>query len=351
MHIAIDIREACRERPTGKGVWTLGCIRQILLSADTYSVLSDAPVPREWEELPNVQVVRLRSGFLWHLRCARWLLSVRPDWYLSPTSFLVPAFVGCTVRTAVVVHDLIAFRSEPHAWKPRMLERLFLPRAVRCARAVLCVSGATRQDLLVRFPRIHPERCVAVYAGPTASAPRFNVPDNCTIACIATLCPRKNHMRLIEAYALLPDALRSRFRLVLAGGRGWQDADLLRMVECTEGVEWRGYVSPDAYDALLTTCTVFAYPSLYEGFGLPVLDALQRGAAVLTSSRGSLGEVADDAALLVDPEDTQSIAHGLEQLLTDAPMRDALRERAVQQAAHYTWKRTASLVHSTLSAV
>lgn len=351
MHIAIDIREACREHPTGKGVWIIGCLTELLLTTDTYSLLTDAPLPREWETLPNVRVVRLRHGCLWHLRCARWLRHTQPDWYLSPTSCLVPALVGRTVRTAIVVHDLIAFRAEPHAWKPRMLERLFLPRAVGCAGAVLCASHATRHDLLARFAHVRGERCIAVHAGPATSAPRANTPDNRTIACIATLCPRKNQLRLIEAYALLPDSLRSQFRLVLAGGRGWQDAGILRMAERTAGVEWRGYVSSDAYDALLAACTVFAYPSLYEGFGLPVLDALQRGAAVLTSSRGSLGEVAGDAALLVDPEDAQSIAHGLEQLLTDTALRDALRARAPLHAARYTWKRTASLVRDALSAV
>jgi len=170
-----------------------------------------------------------------------------------------------------------------------------------------------------------------------------NHPDGKTILCVATLCPRKNQLRLIEAFKLLPEKLRSTSRLILAGGRGWFDQPIVDAAASTENVQWLDYVSDEEYERLLSTCTVFAYPSLKEGFGIPALDALQRGVPVLTSDRSSLPEVAGSAALYVDPESVESIAQCLEILLTNDMMRGMLAEAGPVQATKFSWKRTVDL--------
>tara|TARA_Y100000310_G_C20339158_1_gene648961 strand:- start:132 stop:692 length:561 start_codon:yes stop_codon:yes gene_type:complete len=175
------------------------------------------------------------------------------------------------------------------------------------------------------------------------SSPPQNAPDHKTILCAATLSPRKNQLRLIQAYKSLSSDLRSQYRLQLIGGRGWHDQEIVDLAKATEGVEWHDYVPSDQYNALLSTAHILALPSLYEGFGMQILDALQRGIPVLTSNRGSLKEVTEECAVLVDPESVESISEGLERILTSKALQQDLRTSGPQQAEQFSWKRTTDL--------
>jgi len=343
--IAIDIREACRPRRTGKGQWTRGLVAELIRQRRELVLVTDTDPPPEWSA-PSVTIEKIPgSGITWHMRAASFLRqSSGIRFYLSTTSYIVPALLGRRFPCVPVVHDLIAFRDEPHERKARLIERWTLRRAVRCAAHIFTVSDATKQDLLKRYASLDPATVTSVFAGPMNAAPARNEPDGRTILCVATLSPRKNQMRLIRAFEALPHALRIRSRLVLAGARGWQDGDIVALASSTSGVEWKQYVNDAEYERLLHTCHVFALPSLYEGFGMQVLDALQRGIPVLTSDRGSLAEVAGDAAYVIDPESAGSIAKGLERLLTDATLRERLSRRGPEVASRYSWERTAGLV-------
>jgi glycosyltransferase involved in cell wall biosynthesis len=348
MRIAIDIREACHPRPTGKGVWIRGCLQAMLRTNHEFLLLSDREVPSTFS-LGKNSVHRFPAGLQWHFRAAAWVRRERPDAYLSPTSYLVPAMLHTSVPCVPVVHDLIAFRGEPHDRKAVLMERLLLPRAVARAAHICCVSDTTAHDLLARFPNVPKSRITSVYAGPLLSSPSPRASGTAGIVCIATLCPRKNQLRLIRAYAALPQHLRDRHPLLLAGGRGWHDQDIVDLARTTPGVTWLEYVTDTQYNELLSACAVFAYPSLYEGFGLPVLDALQRGVPVLTSRDSALAETAGDAALLVDPQNVASISAGLERLLTDTRFCDELAEKGPRRAAEFSWDRTAGKVLDVLS--
>lgn len=339
--IAIDVREALSDQPTGKGRWARCFLEELLGRSIPLFLLSHRPIVGALRSASASSVI-FPPGPLWHLRAARHLLGMRERVLsFSPTSYIVPFLIGGTVPTVLLVHDLIAFRDEPHQRKARWIERLTLKRALSLSRHVCVTSEATKHDLLNRWNALPENRITVISAGPFSAHPAPSTPDGTTILHVGTLCPRKNQLRLIEAYRLLPEEIRTHTRLVLAGVRGWQDREILRLARETPGVDWRGYVSDAEYEHLLETATVFAFPSLYEGFGMPVLDALQRGVPVLTSRRGSLPEAAGEAAAFVDPEDVPSIARGLQTLLTDEALRARLRAEGPAQAAQFSWKRTA----------
>ena len=156
---------------------------------------------------------------------------------------------------------------------------------------------------------------------------------------VGTLEPRKNLQRLIAAHRSLPDELRQAHPLVLVGPKGWEIDEVLRRHRAD--VQLLGFVDDDDLAALYSLCTVFAYPSLYEGFGLPVLEALQSGAPVITSRMSSLPEVAGDAARYVDPRAEGEIAAALRELLESPTAREELARGGPERAARFSWDRTA----------
>lgn len=349
MHIGIDVREACSPVRTGKGQWTHGFVTELLKRNIDLTLFTDAPLPEEWKTLivshRGVCAVHKNElkGLSWHRDAAAHFLKKKDmDAYLSPVSFIVPFLVGKKKKCIPVVHDLIAFRGEPHDRKAVFIERLTLKRAVKSAQLVLAVSETSRRDLLYRYPFLRPEKVATVYAG-SSSVPAVQSKEGSSVVMVSTLSPRKNQKRLIEAYAGLPADLRKKHPLILIGGRGWNDDDIVALAKKTDGVEWKGYVSEAEREACLADAMVVALPSLYEGFGLPVLDAMNAGVPVLTSDVGSMKEVSGDAAMLADPESVESIRTGLASLLTDAALRESLRTKGFLRAKEFSWKRSADL--------
>ena len=335
MQYMIDAREALRERRTGKGEWLFGFLQELSRRDVSLTLLADSVAdPCEFGPLLRIPA----SGFRWHVAVSRMMRRMRPDTlYIAPTSFIVPFLLGGSVGSVPFSHDLIAFRREPHQWKARMIEYGTLSRVMRRAWRVCAVSATTARDLQVRYPFLQPPVLLSLSGGPSHTIPFRWESDGRTILCIGTLCPRKNQKRLVEAYAMLPAGLRERFRLCFMGGRGWKDRDILAAIARTKGVMWEGYASAAARVAALQSCHTLVLPSLYEGLGMPVIDAFHVGIPVLTSARGALREVAGDAALFVDPEDPLSIRDGLARILTDDAFRAELRERGFRRARQFTW--------------
>ncbi len=266
----------------------------------------------------------------------------------GPNYLLLP-YDGPSV---VTIHDL-SFIHYPE-YHPR--ERLILldrelPQTLRQADHVLTDSEFVRREIIDILgvgehrvsvtplgvdPAFHPmplER-----TRPTLKS--FELEHGRYLLCVATREPRKNLARLLSAYSGLPAGLKSAFPLVLAGSGGWLTEDLERLIQPLESsglVRRLGYVPEPSLPALVAGAGGLAMPSFYEGFGLPVLEAMACGVPVLTANRASLPEVAGDAALLVDPEDEQTIREGLERLLTDDRFRLTAKERGLKQAARFTW--------------
>jgi len=252
-------------------------------------------------------------------------------------------------RLVVTVHDLAFDRFPelfPREW--RWLYRAGLRAAARRADAILVPSESTADDV-IRGSSVDPTRVhvtplarslVAADPGPDATLERLGVREPFVLS-VGTLEPRKNLIRLVRAYRqVAPDVPHA---LVLAGATGWHATELeAELARSGPGTIVRtGRVDDGQLSALYRSADAFAYVSLYEGFGLPVVEAMSAGAPVVASNTSSIPEVAGDAALLVDPEDVGAIADALARVLGDLELADDLRRRGRERAAGYTWDRTA----------
>jgi glycosyltransferase involved in cell wall biosynthesis len=275
----------------------------------------------------------------------RWLPTVEP--LVGCDAILYPYWPSPPFRhrdappAAIFVHDL-AFKVRPAEvpWQQRAYLGAMLPRALRLAAAVLAPSESTRRDLL-RFYALPglSDKVEVVPEGLPSQVPPGPLPGALApgfILAVGTVEPRKNYSRLLQAYRLL----RSRGGappLVVAGRVGWSYGDTLEMIKAEPGVRYLGHVDEPTLSALYGSAAVLAFPSLYEGFGLPLLEAMARGLPAIVGSAGALPELAQGAALSVDAGDAAAIAGGLEELLGDPALRSRLGEAGRRRAATFTW--------------
>jgi glycosyltransferase involved in cell wall biosynthesis len=228
-------------------------------------------------------------------------------------------------------------------------------QASLCADFVVAVSNASRDHFLATFPHYPADRVRVV---PLAS--RFQWTASCTPSPrlarlpaggfwlnVGTIEPRKNQRGLLKAYARLKAHQGTRLPLVLAGGKGWLMEDFDRCLadpELREDVLVLGYVEETELQWLYQNCFAFVYPSLYEGFGLPALEAMSLGAPVLTSNRGALPETVGSAGMLVDPSQEDDIFQGMLKLAADDVFRARLKSDSLERAKQFSWTATARKV-------
>jgi glycosyltransferase involved in cell wall biosynthesis len=368
MLIGIDASRAARIRRTGTEAYSLHLIQALVAAQSAHKVRLYTPAPLQRHgatvDTPAAsEVCVIPFPRLWtHLRLA-WELERRP-----PDVLFVPAHVMpliCRVPAVVTVHDL-GYLHYPEAHRP--FDRWYLDwttrRHARLAARVIADSQATRSDL-IRYYQANPDRMAVVYPGRDEALHRVEEAESIAavrarygiggdyLFYLGTLQPRKNLVRLVEAFA----HVRSQFphmQLVLAGKKGWLYEELFARV-LVLGLEGRvvfaGYVADEDKAALLSGATALVYPSLYEGFGLPVLEALACGTPVLTSNVSSLPEVAGDAALLVDPLDVEAIAAGMSCLITDGDLRSSLIKKGYTQIHKFSWANTADQILQVLESV
>lgn len=318
------------------------------------SAVQRVPIP--WKvavgRLPGVQTLRrLKHGGL--NRTIRQVAAAQGGRlvYHEPNMIVRPV----ALPTVSTINDL-SWHHEP-SWHPT--ERLQwidrnLPTTLRRARRFVAISQFTK-DAVVRELGVRADRIDVVPLAPAeefqpmsaaAAAPtlaRLNLADHGYVFSISTIEPRKNFDRLLNAHLHLPAALRRKAPLVIAGGKGW--GDVLARPEADAAirdgtVRLLGHVADADLVALCSRAAVFAYVSLYEGFGLPVVEAMATRSPVLASSTTAVGELAAGAALLVDPFDEAAISQGLRQLIEDRAYAESLREAGQARAAEYSWQRT-----------
>ncbi len=308
-----------------------------LFPTDDHAVHRVIPAPRFWT-LIRLSVEMARRP---------------PDVLFVPSHSLPLVLPRASVAT---IHDLgyLHFPSEhgPSRWLRDLANRWSAARASR----IITVSAATRDDL-IRHYRVSADRITVIHHGVDPSFGRADAGEVARVRghhgldgpyflFVGTLQPRKNYERLLAAFdrAVARDARSP--SLAIVGALGWQSARLQRAVgalssSARQKVRLLGYVSDGDLPALLTGATALAFPSLYEGFGLPALEAMACGTPVLTSSTSSLSEVVGEAGLLVDPLDAGQIADALRRLAADVRLRGELASRGRERAAAFTWERAA----------
>jgi alpha-1,3-rhamnosyl/mannosyltransferase len=279
------------------------------------------------------------------------------------TNFFLPVWAETGI---VTVHDLSVFKfPETHpADRVRHFESNF-SRSVGCARHLITDSEAIRREL-IEYLGCNADRVTAVPLGVEPEfaprSPSFVEPLLRTLdlqyggysLCVSTLEPRKRIGYLLQAYRRLPDALRRRYPLVLAGGSGWLSDELRTAIDGAVSEGWARYLGflpqqqlPDLYAG----AHLFTFPSLYEGFGLPVLEAMASGVPVITSNRASLPEVTGGAAILIDPDDIDGLTEAIQKGLEDDLWRARARECGLAVARRFNWERCAEQTVSVYSHV
>ncbi len=376
MLIGIDASRATAAQRTGTETYSLHLIRALLGRGAEHQFrlyFNQAPSPSLFNGKAEMRVMPLAR--LWtHLRLSREMQVAPPD------ALFVPAHVLPLIhprRSVVTIHDL-GFQYYPEAHT--LFQNLYLRWSTRynaqAAARVVADSEATRRDLL-RTYHIPEDKIVVAYPGRDerlamvkepklldAARARYGLSKRYLLY-VGTLHPRKNLVRLVRAFSAVLGATTSMsertgdsgfegdcaLQLVLAGQKGWLYEEIfaeVRKLNLQDRVVFTGYVPDADLPSLLSGALVFAFPSLYEGFGLPVLEAMACGTPVICSNLSSLPEVGGDAALLVDPLDVEALAAALSQIITDEGLRTTLVERGFEQVQRFSWRRCASQVLEVL---
>ena len=340
MRLGVDARPL--EHPNnGIGRYTTQILEQIAAKTDWEIILYTKGIaPSRWPRarVEPIPTVAKSSTLAFQLRLAEYAINDSIDCFFSPRHHLP---TGLKVPTVVTIHDL-AWKVVPNTMKPsnRLLEAMLMPRAIARADALIAVSEATRSDISTYFAdaidRVH-----VVYEAP------FPAPEGATISiegsyvlAVGTQEPRKNYRRLLEAFARVTSR-HPAIKLVIAGGAGWRTnlrADI-KSLGLDQRVLLMSEVADDVLTSLYANCEFLAFPSLYEGFGLPLVEAMAHGKPVLTSNRSSLPEIADGAAVCVDPLSVDAIADGLLTLLEDEAIKGQLSVFARDRASRFSWDR------------
>jgi len=352
MLIGIDASRAARGERTGTEKYSFELIRHLVAldQKNRYRLYFDRPPFCELR-IANCELRVMPFPRLWtHVRLS-WEMMHRP-----PDVLFVPAHVLPIVhppRSVVTVHDLgYLYFPRTH----RVLDRLYLDLSTRhnarAAAHIIADSQATKRDLMERYG-VDPAKIAVVYPGCDVAAfhpldagavesvkARYGIAGD-YILFVGTIQPRKNLVRLIEAYRKLE---AGSWKLVIAGKKGWLYEAVFRRVRelGLEGqVVFTGYVAEEDLPALFSGARLFVFPSLYEGFGLPVLEAMACGTPVVCSNASSLPEVAGDAALLFDPLDVEGMAAAMDRVLRDEALRAELIERGLKRARRFSWEKCA----------
>lgn len=366
MKIAIDIRDADGEK-AGKGFLTFGLVGEMLAQDrhNQYILYSHQP-KSPFPSYDNVEFRQIGgNGLKWHWNVLKDLKLLRPDLYLAPTSYIIPSLAPRWLKIMPVVHDAVAFLfPKNHSKKAVLIEKVTLRLTLKKSARILVVSENTQNDIIRLFNR--PKSLfVEVPCAPHHIYTREIVPANTAkvikkyqlpekfILGVGTLEPRKNFAALIKSFVIVKRKFPE-YKLVIVGKNGWQWQNLHRLVQeykLGEDVIFTGYVGDQDLHHIYNAAEVFVFPSLYEGFGIPPLEAMSSGCPVIASNVSAMPEVIGDAGLLIDPKNSPKIADAIISLIENPQLRNTLLEKGFHHARKFNWQRSAAIVLDTIASL
>lgn len=362
MRIGVNTRLLLKGKLEGIGWYTHQMLERIVRAHPEHEFIFffDRPYDPSFVFAPNVKPVvvhpQARHAVLFYLwfewSIPAMLRKYKVDLFLSTDGF---CSLSTKVPTCLVMHDL-AFEHYPQHLK--LSHRLYLqhwsPRFARKATRIVTVSEFSKQDIVERY-KIRPVRIDVTYNGahpayvPLSWEEREAVKAQYTsgqeyFVFAGALHPRKNVLALLQAFVKFKKRQRSPIKLVIVGRMAWKFKELVALRESMpfkEDVVWAGYMNVDELSKVIGGAYALIYPSLFEGFGIPILEALKCGVPAVVSNTSSMPEVAGDAALLVDPTDIDDIANKMALIYKDEVLRNKLIAAAIEQAARFDWDRSA----------
>lgn len=350
MRIAVDARPLAAPL-TGIGRYSWELLRELTQSNHEWLLYSSTPVP--WESLARENVscrqgkakpASIASVVSAQLEYSRWLRQDGADLFWSPRHHL-PLIMPDNVRTAVTIHDVV-YRRFPKSMTTggRFVERLLMPPSVRKADGIICVSAFTRSELTHFWPETT-TRSRVIHSGTSQFASSQGNQEALLqrdfILSVGTPEPRKNLVRLLQAFASLVQEQGITEDLVIVGDDGWGSVNLrdtIQQLQLAGRVRLQGKIGDEELAALYQHARCLVVPSVYEGFGLPVAEAMQYGLPAVVAEGGALAEVAGDSALLCDPLSVSSIAQSILRMLRDDSLRQGLASRALERGGLFNWQ-------------
>lgn len=371
MVVVIDIRNLLVSHISGVGYYTCELVNELVRDTSIHWILycnqgTYSTLPESIErlsELSHVEMVRTRyPNKILNLALASGMVSldriVARHTSRGPISWVICpnlGFIGVSrgVRTMLVVHDL-SFERFPayYSWRMRIWHHLIhTKRLIARATTIVVPSESTKRDVVSLYEVSQSKIEVIPHGAPEGQGQeRVEVPSTVPgqfFLAISTIEPRKNFESIVRAYK--ESGLHRRgIGLVIGGGYGWNYARTVELFNTTPGVVYLGYISEEMKKELLSRTIALVYPSFYEGFGLPILEAFRAGAPVITSDCSSLPEVSDGAAYLVRPQSIADIAHALRDMASSEELRQWYRGKGYERLKDFSWEKAATRVRACL---
>lgn len=308
-------------------------------------------------------MLEIPDEIIFSFKLASSLKRNRADIYIGTSTYYYPYFFLSPVKKVGILYDLVwELYPETMEFGNRMRMKLFTLRNMKKMDLLISISENTAKDardilgLRTRIDAIPLAADTGIFhradsASISAARAKYGIRKK-YILTVCTLEPRKNLHTLLEAYRIMPG--RRDYQLVLVGMAGWQTADFFKDIEASdvgENVVFTGYVPSNELAPIYSGAEIFVFPTFYEGFGLPVLEAMQCGCPVITSNTSSIPEVAGDAAVMVDPHDADALAASMEDLLKNGPLKTKLSGRGLDRSKKFSWDKSTRMLLESLQSL
>lgn len=364
--IGIDIREALNPKRAGKGEYNYQMVENILSlslknSQTELYLFNDARFtpPKSWQKHT---VTISKKGLKWHKSVAKDCSKKNINSYFSPTSYITPHYINKyspDTTTLTTIHDLIVFlHPQNHPFKPRILEKHFLKKLLKNQKNIFtAVSESTKTDLKEVFPDVNEKRINIIKNGlkkfPKPKTKKVSKTKKPYILSVSTILPRKNYITLLKAFNIVKDQIPHNLHII--GKYDPKNIKELRQFiienDLHKRVKILGYVSSQKLSKEYQNADLMVIPSLYEGFGLPVIEGLKRGLPVICSDIEVFHEVADPAALYFDPKNPIDLANQIIFLSQNQEQKQILSIEGPKLVKKYSWPKSAQKIWKLLKTI